>query len=241
MLVFISELMKGGRTYAVPEPVGGGGETDTTGTDWEREDLANDDPGGRTPGHGETGDEEADEGDHGGDGGVVALVGLARGVTNAADDDLHDNHAHGTVDEDGAATEALDNVEGDRGGADVDEGSDELDEEGVADRAELLEEDGTEIEDEVDTSQLLHSLESNTEKSAAQVGGAVGDGATEAVGPASHVARLWDNLELVLVVGNDLSKLILDVLGVNWLATDGGESLGGLVELAWGRELASLL
>jgi hypothetical protein len=34
------------------------------------------------------------------------------------------------------------------------------------------------------------------------------------------------------VVGNDLGQLILDVLGVNRLSTDNGESFGGLVELA---------
>ena len=33
----------------VPEPVGGGGESDTAGTDGQREDFTNDDPGTGTP------------------------------------------------------------------------------------------------------------------------------------------------------------------------------------------------
>lgn len=41
------------RTYAVPEPVRGGGQTNTTRSDWEREDLADDNPSSWTPGGGE--------------------------------------------------------------------------------------------------------------------------------------------------------------------------------------------
>ena len=47
---------------SVPEPVGGGGESDTTRSDGEREDLANDDPGAGAPGGGEEEDEDGDEG-----------------------------------------------------------------------------------------------------------------------------------------------------------------------------------
>jgi len=38
-------------TYAVPEPVRGGCETDAARADWDREDLSNDDPSYRSPGH----------------------------------------------------------------------------------------------------------------------------------------------------------------------------------------------
>ncbi len=55
-------------TYAVPEPVGGSGETDATGADGEWKDLADNDPCGWTPGGSEEEDVDADEGDHGGDG-----------------------------------------------------------------------------------------------------------------------------------------------------------------------------
>lgn len=49
---------------AVPEPVGGGGKTHTTGTDWQWEKFTNDNPGGWTPGHGEDRNVQADESDH---------------------------------------------------------------------------------------------------------------------------------------------------------------------------------
>ena len=39
-----------GRTYAVPQPVRSGRETDTAGANGDREDLADDDPGAGTPG-----------------------------------------------------------------------------------------------------------------------------------------------------------------------------------------------
>jgi len=52
---------------AVPEPVGRGRETDTTGADGEGEDLADEDPRSGAPGHGEDGDVQANEGDHGAD------------------------------------------------------------------------------------------------------------------------------------------------------------------------------
>lgn len=54
---------------AIPEPVGSGGETDTAGADGQGEDFTDNDPGRGAPGHGEHGNVDADEGDHGGDGG----------------------------------------------------------------------------------------------------------------------------------------------------------------------------
>ena len=59
------------KTYGVPQPVGGGRETDTAGPDRERKDLANNDPGTRAPGGGEEEDEDSDEGNLGVDGGNV--------------------------------------------------------------------------------------------------------------------------------------------------------------------------
>jgi len=64
-----------------------------------------------------------------------------------------------SVDEQRSSTEFLDGVERDGGGADVDEGGDERDQERVVDCAETLEERSTEVEDEVDTGELLHHLE----------------------------------------------------------------------------------
>jgi len=91
-----------------------GGETDTTRTDGEREDLANDDPGRGTPGGGENGDVQADESNHSADsvgvGGSVS-VSLASGGTNGTDDELHDDHTSGTVDQDGTTSELLNHDE----------------------------------------------------------------------------------------------------------------------------------
>lgn len=215
---------------AVPQPVRGGGEGDTTGTDGEGEDLADNDPGAGAPGAGEEEDVDADEGDHGGDGARVVAVGDA----DDGDEELADDHAQGTPEEEGATADLLNGVEGEGGGEDVDDGGDHGEEEGVLDCAELLEEGGAEVEDEVDTGPLLHHLEGGTEDGAADVGVGVEDVSAEAVDPAVEVARVGNDGHLVLVVGLDLVKLELDVLGVGSLATDAGESLTGslLVVLA---------
>lgn len=146
---------------AVPEPVGGGRETDTTGADGQREDLANDDPCSWTPGSREEEDVDADEGDLGVDscgvrcdfgaiGKDCALV-ESSGDTNDGNNVLADEHASSTPDEDCAATKLLNDVEGDRSGADVDQSEDEGDEEDIRDVGGLLEESGGVVEDEVDT------------------------------------------------------------------------------------------
>lgn len=86
------------------------------------------------------------------------LRGPAGCDTNDTDDELHNDHSRASDDEDLAATEAFDCPKGDWGRTDVDKGRDERDEERVLDRAKGLEKDGPEVEDEVDSSQLLHHL-----------------------------------------------------------------------------------
>ena len=220
---------------AVPEPVGCSGETNTTRTDGEREDLANDDPGSGTPSGSEDGNVQANEGNHSPGGVWVGWVGfgvLAGGGTNDTDDELHDNHTGGTEDQDGTTSDLLNHDERGRRGEHVHEGGDERDQEGVLDRTKLLEEDGAEVEDEVDTGKLLHHLHANTKDSAADVGGRASDLALEASHPRAEVAGLRNNGHFVLVVGNDLSKLVLNVFGVERLATDTAKRCGSLVELA---------
>lgn len=182
-LVLAEEVRSDDSDDAVPEPVGGGGETDTAGSDGQGEDLTDENPGTGTPGGGEEGDVDADEGDHGGDGGGVVLLETAGSDTDDGDDEFTDQHTQGTPDEDGTTTEALNDVEGDRGGADVDKSGDKTDEERVADRAECLEESGTEVEDEVDTGPLLHHLEGSSKDSTAEVGSWVSETTLEAVQP----------------------------------------------------------
>ncbi|KAI2255605.1 hypothetical protein LOZ10_005651, partial [Ophidiomyces ophidiicola] len=236
---FSSGLEFGGKTgtYAVPEPIRSGGQTDTAGTNGERVDFTNDDPGARTPGAGEEEDVDTDEGDHGLDG----LGAVADGDAHDGDNELADEHAAGAPDEQGAAADALDGPEGNRGGADVDEGGDEADEEGIVDGAEGLEEGGAEVEDEVDAGPLLHHLQGDAEDGATQVAGRVGQRAAEAVEPGGKVAVVRHDLQLVLVVGDDLGELLLDVLGVDGLAAEGGEGGLGAVEVVLLDEVAGRL
>ena len=93
---------------------------------------------------------------------MVVPRGFASGNTNNADDELHNDHSCASDDEDLTATEAFDRPKGYWSGEDVDERRDERDEERVLDRAKGFEEDSSKVEDEVDTSQLLHHLHEDT-------------------------------------------------------------------------------
>jgi hypothetical protein len=239
----------------VPEPVGGGGESNTTGTDGKREDLANKNPSTRTPGGGEEEDEDGDEGNLSVDGRDVVGLGSAvseggrvvesLGDTNDGGQELANQHAESTVQQKCAATELLHSVEREGSRADVDEGEDQGDQEGVRDGAGRLEERCGVVEDEVDTSPLLHHLKGGTENGLAEVGVGLEERTLEAVGPASEPATSGGELTLVLLVGDDLSKLVLNhgpVLGsivtgrVN--ATNLHQSGAGLLGLAALDEVA---
>lgn len=230
----------------VPEPVGSSGQTDTTGADGEREDLANNDPSSRTPGGGEPEDEDGDEGDLGVDGsnvvggGGIGLVGSRGRVslvetgsdTNDGHEELADQHTGTTSDEDGTATEALDSPEGQGSGADVNNGEDHGGEENILDSTSRLEEGGGEVEDEVDTGPLLHHLERGTENSAAEVRLGLPERTLEAVGPAAEPSGGGDEGTLVLLVGDNLGDFRLDVLGALRLATEASNGLDSLLNLA---------
>ena len=148
--------------YAIPEPIGRGRDTDTTRSDRKREDLSNDHPRTGTPGSSEEGDVEADKGNHGGDRSIVMFFNPAGGNTDDTNDELHDDHSCASDNENLTTTEAFNGPKGDGGRADVDESRDEGDEEGILDRAEGFEEDGSEVEDEIDSGQLLHHLHEDT-------------------------------------------------------------------------------
>lgn len=66
-----------------------------------------------------------------------------------------------------------------------------------------LEECGSEVEDKVDTSPLLHHLQRCTEDGTAQVAAGLEQTTFEAIGPAAEVTGLGDDLHLVLVIGNN--------------------------------------
>jgi hypothetical protein len=230
----------------VREPVGGGGETDTTRSDGDGEDLADDDPGTRTPGGGEPEDEDGDESNLGVDGAdvvgdhTVGILGSRRRVgvvesdsdTDDGDEELADKHTKSTDEEDGSTTKSLNSPEREGSGADVDEGEDERDEEDVVDGTGGLEEGSRVVEDEVDTGPLLHHLHGGTEDGSAEVRLAVPERTLEAVGPRAEPRGGGDHLALVLLVGDDLGNLRLDVLGVLGLTTDARKSVNSLFDLA---------
>jgi hypothetical protein len=128
------------RTYAVPEPVGGGGKGDTTGSDWKRENLADDNPRARAPSGGKHGDVDADECNHGRDGGLVGInsLVLADGDTDDSNDVLGDDHSSSTKDEEVTATNSLNQVEGNWSGAHVYERGDQTDQERVGDGVQTV-------------------------------------------------------------------------------------------------------
>ena len=100
-----------GETYAVPEPVRGGRDTNASRTDGKRENLADNDPSSWTPGHGEDADIEANEGNHGADSGVVVVIRLTGSSTDNADNELHGDHTNGAVEQDSTTSKSLNNVE----------------------------------------------------------------------------------------------------------------------------------
>lgn len=79
---------------------------------------------------------------------------------------------------------------------------------------------------------LLHHLQRSTEDGSAQVGLLLPEAALEAVGPAADPGGGGDEGALVLLVGDNLSKLVLDVDGVHRLATDTGKGIGSLFDTA---------
>ena len=154
--------MKRRGTYSIPEPVRGSRQSNTAGTDRERENLADDDPGTRTPRGGEEEDEDSNERNLSIDGGNIVRHGVAissqvgfvetNSDTDDGDEELTDQHAQCTVDKNCATTESLNGVEGDWSGANIDQCKDKRDEENVLDRTSRLQEGGGVVEDKVDTS-----------------------------------------------------------------------------------------
>jgi hypothetical protein len=133
------------RDDGVPEPVRRGRDTDTTRTNGQRECLADDDPGGGTPGAGEEEDVDADESNLGRNGTRVICLLSTLGDTNGTNNELCDDHANGTTNQQGTTAKSLNGPERDGGREHVDESSDQGDQEGVLDRAKLVEEGCAEV------------------------------------------------------------------------------------------------
>lgn len=159
----VNEVGSGVTNSEVPQPVGCGTETQSLCTDVEREVLATDDPGGRSPAKenikkvsfdGENGKVDGrDNSPSGGEAGNVDAdeshesllgrwVGVTVGSTDGRDDQLADGHVHGTPDQESSSTESVHHPEGRNGADDVDNIRCNGEEEWVA-SASRLEEGGT--------------------------------------------------------------------------------------------------
>lgn len=132
---------------AVPQPVRGGGEADAAGADGEREDLSNHHPSARSPGGSEEEDVDADEGDFGSHGALVLPVG----DTDNGHDELTDQHAESAPDQKGSPPKPFDRPKGDGSRADIDQGGNQTDQEGVVNRSQIREKAGAEVKNEIDT------------------------------------------------------------------------------------------
>ena len=122
--VFVDHVRGDDGDDGIPQPVGGSRQTDTSRTDGNGEDFANDDPCTGTPGGSEEENVDTDEGDLGIDGRDIvgdwaSIHGMGMIETNGVADDSHDEladeHSKGTPDEERATTESLDCPEGYRG------------------------------------------------------------------------------------------------------------------------------
>lgn len=109
-----------------------------------------------TPGDGKEENVEADEGDEN-------LVGNSgeNGNTDNGNDEFANTHSDGSQEKQAATTHLLNEVKTGQSGGDVDQIGDETDDERIPD-TRVLEELSTVVEDEVDTGQLLESLETTS-------------------------------------------------------------------------------
>jgi len=85
---------------------------------------------------------------------------------------------------------------------------------------------------------LLHHLQRCAENNTTERRAGLPDGSAEAVGPGLEIVALGDQGHLVLVVCDDLGKLILDVGRVDGLIAGAGKSNSSLVKLALLDEVA---
>jgi len=79
---------------------------------------------------------------------------------------------------------------------------------------------------------LLHHLQRGTKDSSSQVRLLVSEATFEAVGPAAEPGSHWDQLSLVLFVGDNLSDLGLNILRFDGLTSESGESRAGSFDVS---------
>ena len=163
----VDQVWRRVRDSPVQKPIRRGGHRQTLRANLEWEDLARHDPRDWTPRAREKEDVDADECDCGVLGG---LVGLGCDCAGDGDDELAYGHSGSAEEEERSAAPCFDHPQPGKSGDDVDDGRDDGDDERVL-KPGVGEVGRPVVEDEVDTCQLLQSLEetagSETEKKAA--------------------------------------------------------------------------
>lgn len=148
----------------VEEPVGSSGKSHAATAVLRRVHLGDDSPDKRTPGSSEGDNSQAREGNENGTGGrgVERVLTVKSEVTNEGIDEEAHHHPSGTDHQRDTATTLLNDIETTEGASAVDGSENELGDVGVL-KTSGSKDSGTEVEEEVDTSELLTGLEDNTE------------------------------------------------------------------------------
>lgn len=149
----------------VEEPVGSSGESHAATAVLRGVHLSDDGPDKRTPGGSEGDNGQAGEGneDGTGSGGVERVLTVESKVTDEGVDEEAHHHPSSSNHERLSTATLLDNVETTEGTETVDRAENELSDVAVL-KTGGSKDSGTEVKEEVDTSELLTSLENNTEE-----------------------------------------------------------------------------
>ena len=79
---------------------------------------------------------------------------------------------------------------------------------------------------------MLHHLKGNAEQCLAEIGAGRSDRSAEAIGPGRNVATLGNDLHLVLVVGYNFGKFLLDIFAVLGLSANAREGVRSFIKPA---------
>jgi hypothetical protein len=215
----------------VEEPVGGSGDSHAARSVLRRVHLGDDSPDKGTPGGSEGDNGQAREGNENGTGGgsVERVLTVESEVTNKGVDQEAHHHPGGTDHERDTATTLLNDIETAEGTESVDGSENELSDVGVLETGGSKD-GGTEVEEEVDTSELLTGLENNTEDGTVHHTGTSEDLNKAGLGHGTLLLKLLTDLIDLAVdtggVGLETSKASNVVASFLLLTLSVGESRG---------------
>lgn len=211
-LVWVNHVWSRVSNGPVPQPVRSGTQSDRLGSGSQWEQLTNNDPSGRTPSGSEEGNEDTAEGDK------HVLGGLGVGSnTSDGNNQLGDRHTCSTSQQDVSSTDNFHQKNTRNSGTDVNNVGGQRDGETV--NTSRLEEGSTEVENEVDTSQLLESLDENTGGQSLQLVVLSGE---------DLAPRGLTVLNLELVSSLDVLQLLKQVWVVVWKLSQSSKRVSGL-------------